>query len=132
MVKLGVLFVVMWIGLSTFAATCPSPIEAKSQMELYQLKSINMASNSNVSTADAEKLMKEFEDYYKNMFFGCMSYFESSTPYHDCDKFVTLQTGFLMLDKTKQQANKASVDNLYDRYKDKCPAAYQTYKLIVK
>lgn len=129
--RLLVVVTVIGFGLGA-VASCPSPDEAKAQMELYQIKSLNIVSNSKASAAESDKLMKEILDYNDNMFFGCMKYFESSTPYHDCRKFITLQTGYIMFDESKQKANRARVDSLYNKYKDVCPAEYYTFKAFVK
>lgn len=134
MKKLFLSLVIIGLGSSVFSAGCPSPDEAKAQMELFNLKILGLSSVSNVGSdanlSALDKINKDMDAYMDNMFFGCISYFETNTPYHDCQKLSTLYTGYIMLGKNRQSSNKAKFDKIYSDYKTMCPMQYESYKLL--
>ncbi len=119
-------------GSSVFAAGyCPTSAEVQAKSQMFQLKALNLMSNTKGSMNEADKLIKEQEAFHASLLDGCLQYF--STPgYHDCNKLITLQTAYFILPSAKQPAYKPRVDAIYEKFKTTCSAEYQTYKIMVK
>ena len=129
-VLLGALCLLFFAQASYSAGYCPTNDEVKLKMQQYQTKAINNIGN-NVTLEQIEALNNEIISYQSSLVPNCVQYFQL-THNPDCNRLLTLATGYMLLDKNKQYTAKGQIFNVARPYKDTCPAQYMTIEMFVK
>lgn len=130
MKKFLILVALLFFANSCFGA-CPTMNEYKSKLQFYQYKSLNMLSNDNFTTEQAEALQKEMFGYIDSIIPGCVAYFQA-TKVPDCGRLSVMSASYMTLDKNKQPSAKAQIYKILQNLPESCSPEIYATKMMVK
>ena len=109
---------------------CPTPDEIRATMHLFQFRAMkNM--DLKVPLEQVEALNNELITYQQAIVPNCVRYFQV-THNPDCNKLISLATGYMLLDNNKQLAARGQILNVTRGFEATCKYQYETVQSFVK
>jgi len=111
------------------AGYCPTPDEYTQAARKFANDAKNLY-YSGGSAAESDSLVKSFEKYKKDTFYGCLNYFKT-TAAPDCTKLKVLCSGYLDADDNNQLSAKSQINNILNNLDSRCPVDVLIMKSVM-